>query len=464
MASGPSLRRISSVVLGTVAGLSLLVCAALVLLSTQLHRTTLVLANSVQQVYITEDVEVGLFIYERTEDPVARVELRRGLEKKFALAEPLVGSEDERRLFVLARQHTTAYFDGRGSLGDAYNSLELLSEANVLQAERLHHQASRWGEMADVLGIVVALLLLAILGILLWYLYRRAFRPLLALAAAIHRYGEGDRAARARETGPLEVKEMAVRFNEMATSLAHARETQMAFLAGVAHDLRNPLSALRLSVTSVHAEVAAEPRLKRTLELVERQVTRLDRMLSDFLDVARIEAGELRLQLGRVDAREVIRHMVELFEATSEEHPLEVSLPPEEVPLLCDPLRVEQVLGNLISNAIKYSPGGGTVEVSLRRERSWAVIVVRDHGVGLSEDEQRRIFEPFRRGGSAAQALSIPGVGLGLFVVKRIVEAHAGRIEVESQPTRGSEFRVALPLLRAAGQSMQPAPAAPTEP
>jgi len=457
MRSAPSLRRISSVVLGTVAGLSLIVCAALVVLSTQLHRTTQLLANSVEQVYLTEDVEVDLFVYERENDPLLRREWQQRIRDKFAKAAPLVESAEDRKIFELARTRVEEYLAGRGTITEWYDALEELSRSNVAESELLRGRAARWGDLADALGVVAAILLLAILGILLWYLYRRAFRPLLALAAAIRRYGEGDRGARAHETGPLEVKEMAVRFNEMATSLAHGREAQMAFLAGVAHDLRNPLSALRLSVTSVRAEAVADPRVKRTFELVERQVTRLDRLVSDFLDVARIEAGELRLQLGRVDACEVIRHMCELFEATSNQHAIRMLLPSDEVPLLCDSLRVEQVLGNLISNAIKYSPGGGAVEVSLRRERGWAVISVRDEGVGLTEEDQRRIFEPFRRGGTTAQALSIPGVGLGLFVVKRIVEAHAGRIEVASRPTQGSEFRVSLPLLRAADVSIQPA-------
>ena len=436
-------------VLGTVAALSLFVCVALIVLSTQLHRITLMLANSVELVYLTEDIEVDLFLYDRTEDSVTRRDKRRDLESKFRRAEPLVAGDDERALLAFARQHVGNYLNRKGSLGDAYDSLEDLSRANVAEAERLHQSAARWGEMADALGIASAFLLVAILGILLWYFYRRAFGPLFGLAGAIRRYGEGDRSARAVESGPLEVKEMAVRFNEMASSLAHARETQMAFLAGVAHDLRNPLSALRLSVTSVHAEAESDPRLRRTFQMVDRQVTRLDRLVSDFLDVARIEAGELSLQLARVDAREVISHMVDLFEASSERHPIHASLPVEEVPLLCDALRVEQVLGNLISNAIKYSPGGGTVDVILSRERGMAVIAVRDQGIGLSEEDKHRIFEPFRRGGSAAQALTIPGVGLGLFVVKRIVEAHAGRIEVTSKPAEGSEFRVFLPLLRA---------------
>jgi signal transduction histidine kinase len=181
-------------------------------------------------------------------------------------------------------------------------------------------------------------------------------------------------------------------------------------------------------------------------------------MVSDFLDVARIEAGELSLQLDRADAREIVMRVVELFQTTTTEHTIKLSLPEGETSLMCDAQRLEQVLGNLISNAVKYSPGGGTIEVRLHEVDRWAVVEVADQGVGISAEELPRLFEPFRRGGSAAQAVAIPGVGLGLFVVKRIVEAHEGRIEVESLPAQGSIFRVRLPLLREESTLDHPAP------
>ena len=109
-----------------------------------------------------------------------------------------------------------------------------------------------------------------------------------------------------------------------------------------------------------------------------------------------------------------------------------------------DALRIEQVVSNLISNAIKYSPSARKIEVCVRRERLDAVVEVRDYGIGISEDDQRRLFEPFHRASLAKE--TIPGAGLGLYVVRRLVDAHRGRIEVWSQPGQGARFSVHLPL------------------
>jgi signal transduction histidine kinase len=230
----------------------------------------------------------------------------------------------------------------------------------------------------------------------------------------------------------------------MASALAAQREAQMAFLGGVAHDLRSPLAALAMSVTLLRPgrPLPDERRLRQTIARVERQTARMKRMVDDFLDLANIEAGRLEIKLGEHDGRGIVRNAVELFEETTSGDRLRVSLPEYEVPLCCDPLRIEQVLTNLISNAIKYSPAGTPVEVALEATDDHVVLRVTDRGMGISDADQRRLFEPFRRVGLSQE--SVPGVGLGLFVVKRIVDAHGGRIEVVSAPGRGCAFRVHL--------------------
>ena len=144
------------------------------------------------------------------------------------------------------------------------------------------------------------------------------------------------------------------------------------------------------------------------------------------------------------DARQLVRNVVELFESSSSKHDVSLRIPETALRLRCDPLRIEQVVTNLVSNAIKYSPHGGTIDVSLRTVGQEAVIEVCDHGIGISLVDQRRLFEPFQRLDLSREA--IPGVGLGLFIVRRIVEVHGGRIEVESTVDKGSTFRVSLSL------------------
>jgi signal transduction histidine kinase len=262
----------------------------------------------------------------------------------------------------------------------------------------------------------------------------------------MERFGRGDRGARAEEAGLSELRDVAQRFNEMATSIGSQYDAQIAFFGGVAHDLRNPLSVLKMSLGMVRPGQVRppEPDLQRIFEIVDRQIMRLECMVGDFLDIAKIEAGQLELRRELQDVRGLISDTCDLFQGSSPEHPIEVSAPDEPVLLRCDPLRIEQVVSNLISNAIKYSPGGGTVWVALTRTAEEATIAVTDQGIGISAEDQRRLFEPFRRAGPSRE--TIPGVGLGLFVTRTIVEGHGGRIEIESRPEKGSTFLVYLPL------------------
>jgi signal transduction histidine kinase len=134
---------------------------------------------------------------------------------------------------------------------------------------------------------------------------------------------------------------------------------------------------------------------------------------------------------------------VELFQAPSRGDRFDLVLPDHEVQTRCDRVRLEQVLMNLLSNAVKYSPPGSRITVTLECNGDGAVLAVADQGVGIAPEDQRRLFDPFRR--TETSRAAFPGVGLGLFVVRRIVQAHGGRIEIDSAPGRGSTFRVRLP-------------------
>jgi signal transduction histidine kinase len=199
--------------------------------------------------------------------------------------------------------------------------------------------------------------------------------------------------------------------------------------------------------------------MQKTMALVRRQVARLDRMVGDLLDATRIEAGRFELSLEERDARELATAVVELYLAGGSSHDLRLQLPEEPVLLSCDATRVEQVLHNLVSNALKYSQAGSRVDVLVGHEGDEAVLSVVDRGIGISNEELRTLFAPFRRTGRARE--KAPGVGLGLSVARRIVEAHGGRIEVESRPGVGSTFRVRLPRAHAPARpgDVTPSPA-----
>jgi len=233
--------------------------------------------------------------------------------------------------------------------------------------------------------------------------------------------------------------------NAMLEALRRQRTTQLGFLAAVAHDLRNPLGAIRLSTQMLlkATGLPPEPILRKSLTLINRQLERLGRMADDLLDATSIEAGELKLTPRACDLAAVAREVIELYAGTSSRHELRLSVPTEPVVVVCDPTRVAQVLENLVGNAIKYSPAGGAVDVTLAAGAEEVVVSVGDTGPGIEPGMLEAIFEPFRRVSPSKDVL--PGIGLGLSICRRIVVAHGGRIDVVSKPGQGTTFQVHLP-------------------
>jgi signal transduction histidine kinase len=306
--------------------------------------------------------------------------------------------------------------------------------------ERAASAAASWNRLANVTGNAAVILLLGGVAAVLIWIWRVAFEPLVAVTAAIERLAKGDADARAVADGPTEIRQIAVDFNEMAGALAHQREQQLAFIGGVAHDLRNPLEALHVAVSLLDRKPADA---SRVLDRVRRQVARMDQMIGDLLDRTRIEAGRLELRLDTCDLRDIVARVVETQRDSAPARSLRLAMTEDALVVRCDPLRVEQVINNLLSNAMKYSPDSSDIDVALERDGTTAVVSVADQGIGLTPEDARNIFEPFRRGGNVG---SIGGAGLGLSVTRKIVEAHGGRIDVRSRPGLGSVFAVRLPL------------------
>lgn len=456
--SGPaSIRTTMAIVTVVVTVLAVIVSAGLVTLTTILHRSTVSSTASVESVRIAEEAEIDLLRHERARDALIRRELESSLRHKLTEANRFVTTESEARALAEAESQVERFIlvsrDPQRSAAEraarqdaAYRALESLVRINLAQAKAAQQNAARWDYLGNFVGVSVGALVVVVAGVLLFWLRRRAFERVLVLASAMERFGRGEHDTRAAETGPRELRDMCRRFNEMASAVAAQRQAQIAFLGGVAHDLRNPLAALQMSVGLLGGDqpLPSEDRIRQTVGRISRQITRMERMLGDFLDVAKIEAGELGLQLDTHDARALVAEVVDLFVDAGQDHRLEVQLPEEELLVRCDALRVEQVIANFISNAIKYSPAGTIVEVILEARGGELALSVTDRGVGISARDKARIFEPFRRVGLSRE--TVPGVGLGLFVVRTIVAAHGGRIEVESEPGRGSTFRFFLPL------------------
>jgi len=345
-------------------------------------------------------------------------------------------------------------------IAEALNATDRLEQANLRQAAEAQTRVERWTRLADLLGIATAGLLFAAAACQLYLLRRGLLRPLVALCGVLARYREGDRSVRAPETGLQETREMTAVFNDLADRQERRREEQLAFAAGVAHDLRNPLAALKASAWIPGDGLDALPpgQIKRRFELVRRQVDRLEALTEDLLEVSRMDAGRLELRPAVHDLAELAAESIELHACVTPDHRLELESH-GPVPAVCDGARVARVLNNLVGNAVKYSPEGGLVRVRVRSDGEVALLEVEDQGPGIAPEEAGRLFEPFQRGSAHCLA---PGVGMGLYVARRLVEAHGGTIGVTRSPLGGSLFRVALPAgLRHPSPRREAASAAP---
>lgn len=236
------------------------------------------------------------------------------------------------------------------------------------------------------------------------------------------------------------------------TALRLASEAKDAFLAAASHELRTPLAAAKghahLALLKLGGETEAGP--GKSLKIINRQIDRMAKLVEDLLDISRLQAGRLSLELERFDLSQLVHETRDRMAVLSQTHDLRVEAP-EHVEGTWDRGRLDQVLTNLLSNAIRYAPEGGQVLVRLTREGDEGVhLAVRDHGVGIPREKQALIFERFGR----AHGSKYGGLGLGLTISQGIVEQHGGRIWVESAGVagEGSTFHVWLPR-ETAGQS-----------
>jgi two-component system sensor histidine kinase KdpD len=230
-----------------------------------------------------------------------------------------------------------------------------------------------------------------------------------------------------------------------AAVLAKSDELKSALLAAVSHDLRTPLASIKASATSLLDEsVEWDPETKQDLlTAIDEETDRLALMVSNLLDLSRIEGGVLRPQKAWYDIDELIADVRSRLEARTANHPLTVEIEPELPPLRFDYVEIAQVLINLIENAVNYTPAGTPIVVAAKRIPGAIDVSVHDGGPGISPQHQARLFDTFYRAPSGSAA---PGTGIGLAIAKGLVEAHGGKIRVESAPGAGTTFRFTLPL------------------
>lgn len=304
-------------------------------------------------------------------------------------------------------------------LGDNAQAGVGLSSAGVLQ-------------IAGVAAIVVLLTV----GVAM-LLASRVIRPVHALTEATRRMRAGDGEARAATTARWEIAELTAAFNEMAEHVARTDRQRKDLVSDISHELRTPLGTIRGWLVAAHDGLADLDR-ELVSSLLEETVL-LEHLVDDLGDLALADAGQLRLEPVEVNLGDLLRHV-----AASGDGRVTVEAP-AELPLVADPVRLRQVVGNLVANAERHTPADGRITVSARQDGSWVVVAVADTGSGIAAEDLPHVFDRFWRA-EKSRSRRTGGSGLGLAIVRHLVEAHGGTVGVTSTLGVGSTFTVRLPV------------------
>ena len=272
-----------------------------------------------------------------------------------------------------------------------------------------------------------------------------------ATAESVRRYSEADLAL---ATDLAHRAAVAIENTQLYQALREADRRKDEFLATLAHELRNPLAPIRNSLQILKMPRVDEATVQQTRDMMERQVQHLVRLVDDLLDVSRVMRGKIELRKERIELATIIARAVETTQPLIEVqgHKLEISLPADSLLLDADPMRLTQVIGNLLTNAAKYTEANGYIWLSAERFDGQSVLRVRDTGIGIAPDMLTHIFELFVQADHTS-VRSQGGLGIGLTLVKNLVEMHNGTVEAHSAGLgKGSEFVVRLPISKKSTQ------------
>ncbi len=292
-----------------------------------------------------------------------------------------------------------------------------------------------WPSVSGVLAAAVAMTMV-------WFLSRGMTSPLREMVAAASEMAKGNYDRRVNSSSRDEVGELARAFNSMAADLAETDRVRRDLVANVSHELRTPITALQAVLENL-VDGVAEPD-PETFRTMLTQVERLGRLVKQLLDLSRLESGAVPLERTAFRVEPLLAHAVREQQLHAPEIGVSIAVDNPDLTADGDPERVHQVVANLLENAVRHTPRGGSVEVRGRRSPSGVVIEVVDDGPGIPESEQGRIFERFYRA-DAARASSDGGAGLGLAIAQWIVDLHGGDIHPERREPHGCRMVVTLP-------------------
>lgn len=274
-------------------------------------------------------------------------------------------------------------------------------------------------------------------------LWRRVLRPALYLTEAAESLARGDLEARAQAARNDEMGTLVHTFNAMADAVRHRERERFEFVAGVAHDLKNPVVAIGGGARRMIRSDTTEDERREWLEIIAERAAFMESLVADLMDVLQVQTGKLTLHLERFDLVEAAVQAVHRQARLADSHVIRFD-GAGSCHVRADRRRLDRVLQNLISNAVKYSPSGTEITVTIEATDRSVRLSIRDRGVGIPQTDLSRVFEPFTRLEHTRDMAT--GTGLGLATVKKVVEAHGGEIRIESRLGDGTSVTVALPL------------------
>jgi signal transduction histidine kinase len=298
----------------------------------------------------------------------------------------------------------------------------------------------RWTTLAERL-LLAGLVGLVVSAALAWYLSRRITKPVEALTEAANEIAEGRYDV---EIPPVtsgdEIGHLTARFGEMATRLQEADELERNFLMTVSHELRTPLTAIRGHVEALREGVAQDEESRsESLGVIAAEAARLERLVGDVIDLAKLDTRRFTLRREEVDMGRLLERAYTNFAEEARRRGIDYRQVIGARPVIvADGDRVLQIISNLLSNAFRWTPDGGRVELALEQENGTVSVAVEDSGPGIAKDDVDRIFRPFWSGDGA-------GTGLGLAIARELATAHGGRIMLDTEPGRGTRFELVLP-------------------
>jgi signal transduction histidine kinase len=298
-----------------------------------------------------------------------------------------------------------------------------------------------------IVGILAGGLLVGI--ILGWSLAVNLSKPIREVTRAINDLAHGNRQMQVAERGPEEIQLLAQSFNFLNDRLSSLEKARKQLLANLVHELGRPLGALRSAIQALAGGAAHDPKLLADLTTgMDDEAARLQHLLEELAHLHDQVLGTLELEYQPLELSDWLPKVLRPWqEAANDKHlTWQTDIPADLPEISADPTRLASVVENLVSNAIKYTHSGGIVSISAWVEGDEILIRVKDNGSGIAEEEQQKVFEPFFRGNQGRRFKQ--GMGLGLSIARDLVEAHGGRITLESAPGEGSRFTINLPINR----------------